>query len=50
MDPSIKDFLAYDYMEAKDMAKAFLTLVSAILVGTITFSEKIVNFETATAI
>jgi len=49
MEQSIKDFLTYDYMEAKDLAKAFLTLVSAILIGTITFSEKIVNFQTATS-
>src|SRR5689334_5634133 len=47
MDDSTKDFLTYDYGEAKDLAKSFLTLVSAILVGTITFSEKIVNFQTA---
>ena len=42
---SIKDLITYDYGEAKDLAKAFLTLVSAILVGTIIFSEKIVNFQ-----
>jgi hypothetical protein len=49
MDDRVKDFLTYDYTEAKDLAKSFLTLVSAILVGTITFSEKIINFQTATA-
>ena len=49
MDDRVKDFLTYDYGEAKDLAKSFLTLVSAILVGTITFSEKIINFQTASA-
>jgi hypothetical protein len=47
MEQSLWAFLTYDYAEAKDLAKAFLTLVSAVLVGTITFSEKIVNFQTA---
>lgn len=50
MEQSIWNFLTYDYGEAKDLAKAFLTLVSAVLVGTITFSEKIVNFQTASFI
>lgn len=50
MDDQVKDFLTYDYGEAKDLAKSFLTLVSAILVGTITFSEKIINFQTAPAL
>jgi hypothetical protein len=50
MDDNIKAFLTYDYTEAKDLAKSFLTLVSAILVGTITFSEKIVNFQTASRV
>ena len=37
-------FFRYDYAETKDMAKAFLTLVSGILVLSVTFSEKIVGF------
>lgn len=36
-------FLRYDYTETKDLAKAFLTLVSSILVISITFSEKVVG-------
>ena len=47
MDPSIKDFITYNYSEAKDLAKSFLTLISAILVFSITFSEKVVVFQTA---
>jgi hypothetical protein len=45
VDGEIKDFLTYDYTEAKDLGKAFLTLMSAILVFSITFSEKIVDFQ-----
>ena len=37
-------FLKYDYQETKDLAKAFLTLVSGILVLSITFSDKISGF------
>ena len=44
MDDYIKDFLTYDYAEAKDLAKAFLTLISVILVFSITFSDKVINF------
>lgn len=36
-------FLTRDYAEAKDASKAFLTLLTAILVASITFSEKIVD-------
>jgi hypothetical protein len=39
-------FLKYDYVETKDLAKAFLTLVSGILVLSITFSEMIVGVST----
>jgi hypothetical protein len=46
--PSLQDdFLRYDYAETKDLSKSFLTLVSAILVFSITFSEKIVDFPNA---
>lgn len=40
-------FLKYDYPETKDMCKQFLTLASAILVVSLTFSEKIIDFSTA---
>jgi hypothetical protein len=40
-------FLRYDYTETKDLAKAFLTLVSSILVISITFSEKMVGGQSA---
>jgi hypothetical protein len=44
MDTTPKDFLAFDYSEVKDLSKAFLTLISGILVFSVTFSEKIVKF------
>jgi hypothetical protein len=47
MDDFTKIFLTYNYGEAKDLAKAFLTLISAILVFSITFSDKVVNFQNA---
>ena len=40
-------FMKYDYTETKDLCKQFLTLVSGILVFSITFSEKIINFQQA---
>jgi hypothetical protein len=40
-------FLKYDYAETKDLSKSFLTLVAAILVFSLTFSEKIVDFPRA---
>jgi hypothetical protein len=42
-----QDFLKYDYAETKDLSKSFLTLVAAILVFSLTFSEKIVDFSTS---
>ncbi|WP_395664409.1 hypothetical protein [Methylocella sp.] len=39
------NFLKYDYAETKDLAKSFLTLTSAILVFSLTFAEKIVDFQ-----
>jgi hypothetical protein len=36
-------FLKYDYAETKDLAKHFLTFISAILVFSLTFTEKIIN-------
>jgi len=40
-------FLKYDYAETKDLLKTFITLVSATLVFSLTFSEKVVNFSSA---
>jgi hypothetical protein len=41
-------YLKFNYAELKDFAKQFLTVVAGVLTLTITFSEKIVNFATAT--
>lgn len=43
IDNRAKLFIEKDYSEAKDLAKSFLTLLTAILVASITFSEKIVD-------
>lgn len=43
-----KTFLDRDYTETKDLSKAFLTLLTAFLVGSITFSEKIVDVNRST--
>jgi hypothetical protein len=40
-------FLKYDYAETKDLAKSFLTLAAGILVVSVAFGEKVVNFEKA---
>jgi hypothetical protein len=40
-------FVKYNYAEAKDLAKSFLTLTSAVLAFSIAFSDKVVNFATA---
>jgi hypothetical protein len=40
-------FIKYDYAETKDLAKTFLTLASGVLVISLTFSEKVVEFRTA---
>jgi hypothetical protein len=42
-----KNFIERDFEVAKDLSKAFLTLLAALLVGSITFSEKIVNVQSA---
>jgi BON domain len=47
MDEHAKLFLQYNYTETKDLCKHFLTVVSAILVFSLTFSEKIINFHQA---
>jgi hypothetical protein len=38
-------FMKYNYTETKDLRKDFLTLVTGILVFSLTFSEKIVDFR-----
>lgn len=40
-------FLKFVYPEVKDLSKHFLTVVSAVFVLSVTFSEKIVVFSTA---
>jgi hypothetical protein len=40
-----KTFLDRDYAEAKDASKAFLTLLVAVFVASLTFSEKIVDLQ-----
>lgn len=50
MDPSIPDpnlFLKYDYPETRELLKSFLTLVSATLVLSVAFSEKIAKTHEA---
>src|ERR1035437_3517679 len=41
------DFLKYAFAETKDLSKHFLTVVTAVLVFSLTFSEKIANFSGA---
>jgi hypothetical protein len=41
-------FVEKEYAELKDLAKSFLTILVAVFVASITFSEKIVNFNTST--
>jgi hypothetical protein len=42
------NFLKYAFTETKDLAEHFLTVVTAVLVFSLTFSEKVANFSTAT--
>ncbi len=37
----VEKFLKYDYAETRDLLKAFITLISATLVFSLTFSDKI---------
>src|SRR5262245_44112271 len=41
-------FMQFYYPETKDLCKTFLTLVTAVLVFSLTFSDKIVDFARAT--
>lgn len=47
MSEAAQLFVKYDYGETKDLLKTFLTLVSATLVLSLTFAEKIVGFGKA---
>lgn len=40
-------FVKYDFAESKDLSKAFLTILVAVFVGSITFSEKIAGIASA---
>lgn len=42
-----RNVLKYDYSETKDLLKSFITLISATLVLSLTFSEKVVRIGTA---
>lgn len=43
MDDRLTHFLRYDYVEAKDMAKAFLTVAAVLLGAGIAFAEKFIK-------
>ena len=45
-----KEFTEHEFSELKDSGKSFLTLLVAVFVASITFSEKIVDVKTSTAI
>jgi hypothetical protein len=47
MNQHAEYFLKYDYAETKDLLKTFITLISATLVLSLTFSEKVIAFQTA---
>jgi hypothetical protein len=47
VDEKARLFLERDFPESKDLSKAFLTLLTAVLVASITFSEKIVDINHA---
>jgi len=47
IETNAEKFLKGDFAESKDLGKAFLTLLTAVFVGSITFSEKIVNVQNA---
>src|SRR5690242_17015160 len=50
MDDLAEKFLKYDYAEAKDLCKQFLTIVITVLVFSATFAEKIISFNSASNI
>lgn len=46
IDP--ENFLKYNYTETKDMCLHFLTLITAVLVFSLSFSEKVFDFHNST--
>jgi hypothetical protein len=42
------NFMKYAFTETKDLAEHFLTVITAVLVFSLTFSEKIADFKSAT--
>ncbi|WP_146185114.1 hypothetical protein [Flavobacterium pallidum] len=44
---SFEQFLKYNYFETKDLCLHFLTLVTAVLVFSLNFAEKVFNFKEA---
>src|SRR3989338_6161900 len=50
MDVTPELFLKYHFAEAKDLLKSFITLISATLVLSIAFAEKIVDFHNSNKI
>jgi hypothetical protein len=46
--PDTEIFLGFHYNELKDLGKHFLTIVSAVLAFSVTFSERMVDFTKAT--
>jgi hypothetical protein len=46
LEERAKKFFDRDYAETRDISKAFLTLLTAVFVASIAFSEKIVNVST----
>jgi len=49
-DEQSKIFLQYNYAEMKSLCTQFLTVVTAVLVFSLAFSEKIVEFQKATTL
>jgi len=47
MDDTITKFMQYDYKEVKDLSTQFITLITAVLIFSLTFSEKVVEFKNA---
>jgi len=48
METAQEKFLKYDYAEAKDLCKQFLTLISGVIVLALTFADKVIDFGNAT--
>jgi hypothetical protein len=50
IDEAAKLFLQYNYLETKDLCKHFITIIIAVLVFSLTFSEKIIDFKNASTL